>query len=208
VTQTELQPLPPSRRELNKAATRDAIAASALALLRARGMGEFTVDDVADAAGVSRRTFFNYFSSAEAAIASYTQSYLDNVLAELLARPAEEPLLESAQQALIAVADPRHLASIAETFTLTHDHPQLSRFQLEAWDNCSTKIIAAVTDRLGGSVDELYLHALVGSVLSCGKAALEIWFSRHGGDMSPASLAKLRSLLIDSIGLLQHGFAR
>ncbi len=126
MTETELQPLPPSRRELNKAATRDAIAASALELLRAKGMGEFTVDDVADAAGVSRRTFFNYFSSAEAAIASYTQSYLDNVLAELLARPAEEPLLESAQQALIAVADPRHLASIAETFTLTHDHPQLS----------------------------------------------------------------------------------
>ena len=171
-------------------------------------MGEFTVDDVADAAGVSRRTFFNYFSSAEAAIASYTQSYLDNVLAELLARPADEPLLESAQQALIAVADPRHLASIAETFTLTHDHPQLSRFQLEAWDNCSTKIIAAATNRLGGGVDELYLHALVGSVLSCGKAALEIWFSRHGGDMSPTSLAKLRELLIESIGLLQHGFSR
>ncbi len=171
-------------------------------------MGEFTADDVADAAGVSRRTFFNYFSSAEAAIASYTQSYLDSVLEQLLARPADEPLLESAQHALIAVADPRHLASIAETFTLTHDHPQLSRFQLEAWDNCSSKIIAAVTNRLGGNVDELYLHALVGSVLSCGKAALEIWFARHGGDMSPASLAKLRGLLIDSIGLLHHGFSQ
>ena len=208
MTDTAEHPAQPSRRELNKAATRDAIAAAALDLLRARGMGEFTADDVAAAAGVSRRTFFNYFSSAEAAIASHTQSYLDSVLGQLVARPLDEPLLESAQQALIAVADPRHLAAIAETFTLTHSHPQLSRFQLEAWDNCSTKIVAVFTARLGGATDGLYLHALVGSVLSCGKAALEIWFTERSGDMGPASLARLRELFIESLGLLQHGFSR
>ena len=61
--------MPASRRELNKAATRRAIAEAALALLRARGVGRFTVEDIASAAGVSRRTFFNYFPSREAALA-------------------------------------------------------------------------------------------------------------------------------------------
>ena len=62
----------PSRRELNKAATRQAISDAALELLRSRGPGNFTVEDIADAAAISRRTFFNYFSSTEAALASVT----------------------------------------------------------------------------------------------------------------------------------------
>ena len=60
----------PSRRELNKAATRQAITDAALGLLRSKGPGNFTVEDIADAAAISRRTFFNYFSSTEAALAS------------------------------------------------------------------------------------------------------------------------------------------
>ncbi|MBG0738379.1 TetR family transcriptional regulator [Paeniglutamicibacter antarcticus] len=204
-----------SRRELNKAATREAIAAAALELLRANGMNGFTADDVANAAGVSRRTFFNYFSSPEAAIASFTQKYLDTVIEQLLLRPQDEPLLESAQHALTAVA-PSDLATLAETFALTQGDAQLSRFQLEAWDNCSSQIIATIGSRLavregegssGMDVNgELYLHALVQSVIACGRAAVEVWFRRHGEDISPASLARLRELLVSAIGHLRDGF--
>ncbi|MDJ0356072.1 TetR/AcrR family transcriptional regulator [Paenarthrobacter sp. PH39-S1] len=209
----------PSRRELNKAATREAIATAALELLRAKGMNGFTADDVANAAGVSRRTFFNYFSSPEAAIASFTQKYLDTVIEQLLLRPRDEALLESAQHALTAV-EPKDLATLAETFALTQGDAQLSRFQLEAWDNCSSKIITAIGSRLGGldaagaapgstpldANGELYLHALVQSVIACGRAAVEVWFRRHGEDISPASLAQLRELLVSAIGHLRTGF--
>ncbi|WP_434618436.1 TetR/AcrR family transcriptional regulator [Arthrobacter sp. A5] len=210
----------PSRRELNKAATREAIATAALKLLRAKGMNGFTADDVANAAGVSRRTFFNYFSSPEAAIASFTQKYLGTVIEQLLLRPRDEALLESAQHALTAV-EPKDLATLAETFALTQGDAQLSRFQLEAWDNCSSKIITAIGSRLGGldaaagaapgstpldANGELYLHALVQSVIACGRAAVEVWFRRHGEDISPASLAQLRELLVSAIGHLRTGF--
>jgi AcrR family transcriptional regulator len=196
----------PSRRELNKTANRDAIAAAALELLRSRGIGEFTVDDIAAAAGVSRRTFFNYFSSAEAAIASFTQKYLDSVIEQLLRRPSNEPLLESAQHALTAVGSPHDLALLAETYALTQSHPQLSRYQLQAWDDCSTSIIAAATNRLGKVDDELYLHALVGSIIASGRAAMEIWFQQRGPDTSEASLTVLRQLLFDAVGHLRSGF--
>jgi AcrR family transcriptional regulator len=56
-------PTAPSRRELNKAATRQSITEAALTLLRRKGLGNFTVEEIADAAGDSRRTFFNYFGS-------------------------------------------------------------------------------------------------------------------------------------------------
>ncbi|MDQ0279368.1 AcrR family transcriptional regulator [Arthrobacter silviterrae] len=195
----------PSRRELNKAATREAIAGAALDFLRTRALNEFTVDDVAAAAGVSRRTFFNYFSSVEAAVASFTQRYLDTVIAELEARPAEEPILESALYALSAVGSPRDLAILAETFALTQD-PALGRFQLQAWDECSVKIAGVARHRLPPGTDELYINALVGAVVGSCRSAFAVWFSRRGPDTSQESLAYLRELLATTISLIRSGF--
>ncbi len=210
----------PSRRELNKAATRQSITDAALGLLRSRGPGNFTVEDIADAAGISRRTFFNYFASTEAAIASITFSFLDTALQQFRRRPASEPIMEAARAALVELADPMTVAPVAELHSLGQSNPQLSRSELEAWDHCTEQIIQAARERVGGvnaaadgvadvgtGTDELYLRALAGSVISCGKAAMDVWFARCGGDLSPASLATLRQLLIDAISLLGSGFA-
>ena len=200
----------PSRRELNKAATRQAITHAALALLRSNGPGNFTVEDIADAAGISRRTFFNYFSSTEAAIAAVTFGFLDNALQQFRLRPAGEPFLESARAALVELADPMTVAPLAELYSLGQANPQLSRSELEAWDHSTAQIIAAARERVseGVELDELYLRALAGSVISCGKAAMDVWVARCGGSLTPESLSTLRQLLIDSMSLLGSGFAR
>lgn len=201
----------PSRREQNKAATRQAIADAALNLLRGKGPGNFTVEDIAEAAGISRRTFFNYFSSTEAALASVTNGFLDHALRQFRLRPAEEPILESARAALMQLADPMTVAPMAELFTLTQQNSSLVRSELEAWDHCTEQIIIAAKERVaktpGAAIDELYLRALAGSVISCGKAAMDVWFAQCGADLSPASLSILRQLLIDAIGHLGAGFA-
>lgn len=197
--------VPVSRRELNKAATRESIANAALDFLRNSDFNAFTVDDVADAAGVSRRTFFNYFSSVEAAVASFTQNYLDQVIVELVARPADESLLESAQAALSAGGDARDLSVLAETFTLTRD-PQLGRFQLQAWEECSLKITEVARQRLPAGTDELYIHALVGAVVGSCKAAFQVWFQTHGTNITNESMADLRVLLDSTLGLIRNGF--
>jgi AcrR family transcriptional regulator len=201
---------PTSRRELNKAATRQAITAAALTMLRSKGPGNFTVEDIADAAGISRRTFFNYFSSTDSALAAVTHGFLDNAIRQFRLRPASEPILESARAALMELADPMTVAPMAELFTLTQQNPLMSRSELEAWDHCTEQIIAAARERGAGTpgavIDELYLRALAGSVISCGKAAMDVWFARRGADLSPSSLTVLRNLLIDAIGHLGSGF--
>ncbi|MET3946292.1 AcrR family transcriptional regulator [Arthrobacter sp. UYCu512] len=207
----ETLPEAPSRRELNKAATRQAIIDSALALLRSNGPGNFTVEDIADAAGISRRTFFNYFGSTEAAIAAVTFGFLDKALQQFRLRPAGEPFLDSARAALAELADPMTVAPLAELYSLGQAYPQLSRSELEAWDHCTGQIITAARERVSGGgveLDELYLRALAGSVISCGKAAMDVWFARCGGSLTPESLSVLRQLLIDSMSLLGSGFAR
>jgi AcrR family transcriptional regulator len=138
---------PVSRRELNKAATRQSITDSTLALLRQHGPGNFTVEDIAEAARISRRTFFNYFSSTEAAIASVTNGFLDSALEQFRRRPADEPILESARAALVGLADPMTVAPLAELFGLTQGNPLMARSELEAWDHCTEQIIAAARER-------------------------------------------------------------
>ncbi|AIY03685.1 hypothetical protein ART_4086 [Arthrobacter sp. PAMC 25486] len=195
----------PSRRELNKAATREAIAAAALNFLRNRDLTAFTVDDVAAAAGVSRRTFFNYFSSVEAAVASYTEDFLDQVIAELEARPLDEPLLQSARAALSNGDHADALAILAETVGLTQD-PQLGRFQLQAWEDCSQKITEVARHRLPAGTDELYVCILVGAIVGSCRAAFMVWFQRHGTNITADTLADLRGLLDETIAQLRHGF--
>jgi AcrR family transcriptional regulator len=208
-TDTPAEAATPSRRELNKAATRQAITDAALSLLRSRGPGNFTVEDIADAAGISRRTFFNYFGSTDAALASVTHGFLDNAIQQFRLRPADEPILHSAQAALMALADPMTVAPLAELFTLTQQSALMSHSELQAWEHCTEQIITVARERVAGDadgMDELYVRALAGAVISCGKAALEVWFTRRGADLSAASLAELRQLLIDSMALLGSGF--
>jgi AcrR family transcriptional regulator len=97
------------KREANKRATRAALQSAAKQLFAERGFAATTVRDIADAAGVTERTFFRYFAAKE-------ELLLDEVLAmtwqlqeEICARPADEPTLIAvgrAVQTRLAETDP------------------------------------------------------------------------------------------------------
>jgi len=58
-------PPPPGRREQRKAETRQTISDVATRLIIERGFEAVSMSEIADAAGVSRKTVFNYFASKE-----------------------------------------------------------------------------------------------------------------------------------------------
>src|SRR6202035_1020 len=94
----------PGLRERKKQQTREALSWAALRLAVDRGFDGVLVEDIAAEAGVSPRTFNNYFASKAEAISA---RHLDRarMTADLLAaRPADEPLWPALTAAVLSRA--------------------------------------------------------------------------------------------------------
>ncbi|QIS21992.1 TetR family transcriptional regulator [Nocardia terpenica] len=90
-------------REQKKLATREALSAAALRLALEHGPENVRVDDIAEAAGVSPRTYNNYFSSREQAIVAAVMRQREHRIAAALAeRPATEPLADAVVEAIVS----------------------------------------------------------------------------------------------------------
>ncbi|GAA2070844.1 TetR/AcrR family transcriptional regulator [Actinomadura alba] len=87
-------------RARKKLATREALSRAALRLALERGLQNVRVDDIAAEAGVSPRTYNNYFSSREEAICFLSVQRAQRIGAALRARPPEEPLAEAIGHAM------------------------------------------------------------------------------------------------------------
>lgn len=91
-------PPPPGLRERKKYETHRALAVAAVELVAERGLDAVTVEDIAATAGVSVRTFFNYFASKEDAVVIAYPDHLERTeraIGRFLAQPAEVSTLDA-----------------------------------------------------------------------------------------------------------------
>ncbi|WP_067972164.1 TetR/AcrR family transcriptional regulator [Mycolicibacter icosiumassiliensis] len=88
-------------RERKKADTRRALSDAALQLTLERGLENVTREDIAGLAGVSPRTFSNYFSTKYEALAYRQTERLRRSVALLRERPDDEPLWTSITEAIV-----------------------------------------------------------------------------------------------------------
>ena len=79
-------------RERKKDATKAALADAALDLADKYGLAQLRIEDIADKAGVSLRTFRNYFTNKEAAVVGILTHNYDLVVKALRDRPDDEEL--------------------------------------------------------------------------------------------------------------------
>src|SRR5919206_78804 len=110
-------------RERKKVATREGLHEAAVQLAVEQGIDRVTVEAIADRAGVSRRTFSNYFASKEEALFHGDAERLGGVLDLVRAEPAELPpwsVLSRVAERLIAEwgddLDPAELARRRDLF--------------------------------------------------------------------------------------------
>ena len=78
---------------------------AAMRVMAIKGFNEATVADIADEAGISRRTFFRYFSSKDQLIRAHLIRLNTRVLRALERRPSDETPFDALCQAFIETAE-------------------------------------------------------------------------------------------------------
>jgi len=94
-----------SLRERKKLATRRLLRRAALELVSERGLANVTVEDIAEAADVSPRTFFNYFPSKEAVLFGGEPDRAVRLREGIATEAPGEPVIDALRTVLVADAE-------------------------------------------------------------------------------------------------------
>jgi AcrR family transcriptional regulator len=191
----------PGLRERKKQATRAALADAAWNLAVERGVGAVTIDEIAQAADVSPRTFFNYFSSKEEAVLERTATVGQGLAAAIRERPADEPLADALYAAVEAVLLPVTMPVggwLATLRRLRETSPELIPHQLAVWERMSTAIAEAVAERTGTDVErDQYPMLVTVWLLGAWRVSFERWPTQEptSADVLQRMRAAIRQLV-------------
>jgi len=161
-------------RERKKQATQKALREAALRLALERGPDNVRVDDIAEAAGVSPRTYNNYFSSREQAIVAAVTAEREARVAEAVAaQPSHVRLADAVVEAIVRTytdpGDDDHAALL-----LIAAGPALRHAFLETTAGIEPPLTAAMAERLGDAEGHT-AQVLSASVAAAVRVALERW---------------------------------
>lgn len=172
---------PPGLRERKKQATREALRAAALRLAMEHGPDRVRVEDIAEAAGVSPRTYNNYFASREQAIVSaVTADREARIAAAVAARPEEARLAEAVTEAVVEqYTDAGEGGHEALLFITTR--PALRHAFLDSTAGIEPPLSAVIAERLGDTGAPT-ARVLAASVAAAVRIALEGWLRPAGED--------------------------
>jgi AcrR family transcriptional regulator len=178
----------PGLRERKKEATVEKLRQVALELFTERGFDAVSVDDVAEAADVSKTTVYRYFPSKEDLLLGRALEQLASVREAFAERPAEESPVEAARHALRPVveahaADPRQKRALSALVRSTPSLAAGSQANQAAWEEMLREEIA----RRRPAADPFEIHLLAAELLACVRAATNYWLT-DGADRDLAEL--------------------
>src|SRR6266702_5249142 len=140
-------------RERTRRVVRGELTQLAVDLFVEKGYDETTIDDLAAAAGMSKRTFFRYFASKEELVMGKYEVLGEQLAEDLSARPADEPIWASLRQVFGRVveyseSEARGTASVAME-KIVRDHPALNASYLERVSRIQELVLDEVRTRTG-----------------------------------------------------------
>lgn len=194
-------------RERKKRATRQALHRAALRATLDRGLGQVTVEEIAESAMVSERTFFNYFTSKEDAVIGMDPEHVDRLRSAVLERPADEAPLTALRAVFVEHArfvDAKDREEWRDRFTAISQNPELVAAHLAAWSRMERAIVEAIAERTGLDPDTaLYPVLVTSAAVNAHRVAAQAWRSdptRHLADAVGEALDLLAAGLPPPVG--------
>ena len=193
-------------RERNRIATRDAITDASVKLAKHCGLEKLRVEDIAREAGVSTRTFSNYFSNKYEALTARHVDGMHHVAEALRRRPAGEPLWEAISAAILphwieteGAETCATRGTLAELRLLFGDRNMQGEI-LKAGIADNSELALAIAERTGTDIrHDLYPRLVAGAVTASVQIAIDAFLKAT----APTSVF---SLMSEALRQLQGGF--
>ncbi|MEJ3658640.1 TetR/AcrR family transcriptional regulator [Actinomycetes bacterium KLBMP 9759] len=192
----------PTLRERKKLQTRRSLGDAAWRLALQRGVRAVSCEDIAEAAGVSARTFFNYFATKEEAILNGNTDFWNDLCAALRRRPADDPIgaafLAASREVLGGIDAPAG-GWVRDMRALCEANPELIPPLLALYDGIGRSIRQVVADRTGTDPErDMYPRLVAGCLVLAWRLATVEWDE-------PESPERLLAHLEDALTQLSAG---
>ncbi|UUU19258.1 TetR/AcrR family transcriptional regulator [Streptomyces sp. DSM 40750] len=180
---------PTPLREQTRSVVRALLARTALELFAAKGYDDTRLEEIAAAAGVSKRTLFNYFRSKEDLALNGLSEQGELIAARLAERPADEDPWMSLRAAFQVLEEIETTAERRlELVTLLFGNESLRAGHAEKQARWQELFAPLIEPRLPGSDHRaLQARAIAAAAITCLQAATEEWM-RLGGQVDQFDL--------------------
>ena len=187
-------------RERKKRATRQALCDAALQLTLERGPAHLTVEEISAAAGVSPRTFFNYFPGKEQAIIGDDLFVVEpEQIRGIMARAATVPEgMQTIALAMAADAVTRREQVLLRWQVITR-YPALITRMFARLEEFSAIVASAVAVRVGMAPDDAYPQLMAAMTTTGIRVAVQRWTAGQGDDPLERHVAEVFGLLTSEL---------
>jgi mycofactocin system transcriptional regulator len=176
--------------------TRHQLQQVALEMFAARGYDEVSIDALAAAAGIGRRTFFRYFSSKADALMADFDDDLERLRSELQDSDPDLPVMDAIRAAIVT-ANSYHtqdLVQLRQRLELQHGNPALLANAILHYERWQAVVAEFAAGRLGQPAGELLPQVIARAAFGAAYAGFMSWLSDGGGDLGQKLDAALCAL--------------
>jgi TetR/AcrR family transcriptional regulator, regulator of mycofactocin system len=178
---------PPAGPGRPPSTTRHRLQDIAIEMFSEQGYDEVTIEALAAAAGISRRTFFRYFSSKADALMAGFDADVERLRAVLADSDPGLPLMDAIRNAVVEVNDYHadDLARLRQRMQLQHDNPALLANGILHYEEWQAVVAEFAAGRLGQAPGDLLPQVIARSVFGAAYAGFMSWLADERGDLSP-----------------------
>ena len=175
----------------------------AFELFATRGFEKTTIEDIAEAAGIGRRTFFRYFPSKNDIVWGAFDEELGRMRAQLAGFRLDVPLMEAVREALVDFnrIEPAEVPWHRRRMELILRVPALQAHSTLRYAGWRAVLAEFIGQRLGEPAESLVPQTIAYATLGVAVAAYEQWLARPA-----AGNEELRTLLDTAMRALAAGY--
>ncbi len=172
----------PSLRERTRRAVQKEIANAAMRLFVDRGFETTTIDDIAAAAGMSRRSVFRYFATKEEIVVGKLNLGTEEMLATLRERPLDEPVWTSLRRVFDIAGEPDEQQALKPVQRMIFATAPLLAVYLERVQSMQDAVANTLGERAAEAgtpytADDPTPQALAAAAFGCLNAAQHTWLA-------------------------------